>query len=139
MVPVPELLDRFPGVPVDRDALPYFTGLARRRLVLLRCPRCEYWVHPPLPICPRCWHDSLDAAEPTGAGMVHALVRLPAPDGEPRTLVVVELDEHPGLRVTASLATDTDATIGSRVVLAWTADSDPYPRFRPVGDAGGRG
>ena len=60
-------------VPVaDIDGAPFWAGLRRHELVILRCGECRRWVHPPQASCPRCL--SLPpAVEYVGwSGTVHA-------------------------------------------------------------------
>ncbi len=44
---ITEVLDAFPGAPVDRDNLSWYQGLLAGELHVNRCRECETWHHPP--------------------------------------------------------------------------------------------
>lgn len=123
------LLDLFPDVVIDHDNKAYFQGLADRRLVLNRCVECGWWHSEPLrSICPRCRAFAIRPEPVSGDGCIYMMTRLhqgpPVPGvsyDPPLPLVVVELDEQPGLRVTGTVvgAPVDFADIGRRVRLAW--------------------
>jgi hypothetical protein len=85
-------------------------------LPLLRCGRCDRWIHYPRGRCPGCLSDQLVSANARGEGSVYAWV---APRGEvdpPGTVVaIVELDE--GVRITANVEASGPSswTVGDRV------------------------
>jgi uncharacterized OB-fold protein len=88
-------------------------------LRILRCERCGYWVHPPLPRCPACNTRPLEPTPVSGEGRIAAL-----PDGIPIDMAhrqvnaTVELAEQPGLEVAARvLILDSTPRVGSAVRL----------------------
>ena len=49
----------------------FWTGGADGILRLLRCRVCGYWIHPPRPVCPKCWRRELgwEATTPLEEGI----------------------------------------------------------------------
>lgn len=136
-----ELLDLYPGEPVDEDSAFFYRGLLERRLLVQRCDDCGHWIHPPAPICSRCWSWSLTPTEVSGHGRVHLLMKLhqgprvPGVDySEPYPVVTVELDEQPALRFTATTANvpHDRLHLDMRVRLTWIERAGvPVPAFEP--------
>ena len=126
-----DVLDMFPDVLIDHDNKAFYQGLLDRRLVLNRCVACGWWHSEPLrPICPRCRAFSIGPEQVGGDGFIYMMTRLhqgPAIAGvsydPPLTLIAVELDEQPALRVTGTIVgEDADlAEIGRRVRMTWSA------------------
>lgn len=138
-----ELLQRWPGIRLDRDNAAYFRGLAEGRLLLNHCRPCGAWHHPPRPVCPRCWSQDIVAVEVSGAGRIDLLTFLhqgrPGPGidyeaGHP--VCGIGLVEQPGVRVTATVvgADRADLVVGAPVELDWEHyDGGPTPVFRLAG------
>lgn len=104
-----------------RDEEEFWRSGADGRLRMQRCGSCGRWQHPPNPLCFRCLSRQV-AFEPVGGdGSVYSftinhqpwLPRL----RDPYAVIVVELDEQPGLRFVSRLVdTDmADVRIGLRV------------------------
>ncbi len=139
-----ELIDLYPGEPVDHDNAFFYWGLFERKILMLRCNDCGRRHHPAGPVCPTCWSTSLTPTPIGGGGTVHLLIRLhqgpyvPGIDySTPYPVATVELDEQPGLRITAALTGPVTATaqIGTRVRLSWIERGGiPVPAFTPVED-----
>jgi uncharacterized OB-fold protein len=119
----------------------YFEAARHGRLEILRCRACGTWIHYPQPRCPVCRGDDVAPAAVRGTGTVvsHTVTHFPpSPDfgGElPITLVMVELDEQPGLRVVTNLvdASPDDVQIGRRVEVCFEHhDTWSVPQFRPI-------
>ena len=85
----------------------YWTGGEHGELRVLRCDTCRTWVHPPAPICPSCRGRSLTPDATSGRGRLHTYTvnRQPWYPGldPPYVVGIVELDDQPGLRITAGL------------------------------------
>jgi len=84
----------------------YWEAAARGELAIQRCRACHTFVHPPRSECPRCGSTDLAPERVSGQGTVysftighHAASGIPTPFA----LVLVELDEQPGIRVLANL------------------------------------
>lgn len=120
-----------------RETHAYWTSGAEGRLMINHCGHCGYWVHPPGPLCPRCYRSEATPAQVSGTGTLYSftvnhqswLPDLPVPF----VLAVVELDEQPGLRVTANLldCPEDQVRIGLRVRVCFEAHGEIYlPQFR---------
>ena len=96
--PVPE---------ADIDSAPFWAGLRRHELVILRCPDCATFVHPPQASCPRCLSLSLAPEPVSGRGTVYSFTvanREFAPGIRPPYVVaLVDLEEQESLRVVTNL------------------------------------
>jgi uncharacterized OB-fold protein len=142
MISDTELVTRYAGRGITRDSAAHYRGRAERKLLINRCRRCGTWHHPPKPICPACWSDTLEPTPVAGTGTIHLAVFLhqgPPAEGvdysTPYPVVTVELDEQEGLRFTATVvgASNDEITIGRRVRLDWIQRGDePVPAFRLV-------
>jgi len=84
----------------------YWEAAARGEFAIQRCRACRSYVHPPRDACPRCASTDLGGERVSGHGTVysftighHAASGIPTPFA----LVLVELDEQPGLRVLGNL------------------------------------
>ena len=104
-----------------------------------RCRTCGYWLHPPASYCPDCGGRDVAPEAVSGHGEVWSYtVNHHSWDGgtEPYAIVVVELVEQRGLRLTSNLlgcATD-DVRIGMAVqVIFEERDGIWYPLFQPAG------
>ena len=106
----------------DLDTRRFWEATAAGTLALCRCGSCGHWHHPPLEHCRRCAAPT--AFEPvSGHGTVYTFIvqRQPAVvgyfDRVPYAVAIVELDEQPGLRLTARVVdVDVDDVhIGMRV------------------------
>ena len=130
-------------VPVpDETSAPFWAAAARHELVLARCARCATLVHPPDVACPHCRStDPAWAFEPVdGTGVVRSwtVVRqsfLPGFDDDlPFTLVDVELDAAPDVRLIGRLVDGPDAPLrlGDAVVTVFEdlAPGVAVPAFR---------
>jgi len=96
-------------VPVaDIDSAPFWAGLRRHELLILRCAGCRTWVHPPQASCPRCLSLDVRAETPgDGRGTVYSFTvanREFAPGvPPPYVAALVDLDEGDGVRLVTNL------------------------------------
>jgi uncharacterized protein len=128
-------------VPVpDIDSAPFWDGLRREQLMILRCQSCGYWVHPPLAGCPRCLSPNLTAERVSGRGVVYSFTvvnREFAPGIKPPYVVAyVDLEEQEALRMTTNLVNVRigDIKIGMPVqVLFHHAGDMTLALFEPAG------
>jgi uncharacterized OB-fold protein len=135
-----ELLSRYPDQPIDHGNRWRYVGWLEGTLLVNRCADCGRFHEPPSPICPTCWSAAVEPTEVSGRGAVHMAIFLhqgPPADGvdyaTPYPVVVVELDEQPGLRYAGTVvdAANGDISIGRRVELAWLERAgSPRPAFR---------
>jgi uncharacterized OB-fold protein len=114
--PVPE---------ADIDSTPFWAGLRRHELAILRCGECRTFVHPPQASCPRCLSLSLTAEPVSGRGTVYSFTvanREFAPGIKPPYVVaLVDLEEQESLRVVTNLVNvatgDVRIGMGVRVLF----------------------
>lgn len=119
----------------ERSA-PYWTGGANGQLLIGRCLRCGFWIHPPLPVCRSCRSREVGPAPASGRGTVHSWTvnRYKwAPELEPPYVIAeVELVEQPGLIVLTTVRA-ADITIGMEVHVEFerAGDESYVPYFVP--------
>lgn len=123
---------------LDDDNRFFWTSGEDGRLRFLCCGDCDYWIHPPTPRCPRCGGRDVAPRAVSGRGTVWSFTVNHHPwDGsdEPWAVVLVELAEQPGLRLTSNLVgcpPDT-ARIGMEVEVVFEQhDRVWFPVFSPV-------
>jgi uncharacterized protein len=109
-------------VPVaDIDSAPFWEGLRRHELRILRCGDCRTFVHPPQASCPKCLSLELTAEAVSGRGTVYSFTvvnREFAPGVRPPYVAaLVDLEEQDGLRLVTKLVNVTigDVRIGMPV------------------------
>jgi uncharacterized protein len=133
-----------PGMPlpaITDDTRPFWDACRREELVIQQCTACDAFRHPPSPVCWRCRSFAHRWAPVSGHGTVfsHATVHrafLPELEGRvPYVVVVVALDDAPGVRVISNLvdAEPGEVAIGSpvEVVFAALTPEVTVPHFRP--------
>lgn len=125
---------------LDDENTFFWTSGADGKLRFLRCNHCGYYIHPPLPQCPRCASRDIAPAVVTGRGVVHSFTINHQPwDGsdEPWAIVLVELDEQEGLRLTSNMVNcDNDKVrIGMPVHVVFQQYDDTFiPVFEPANE-----
>lgn len=126
-----------PPKPVpDPDTQPFWDAVEERRLMVQRCAECGHWIWQPRPLCPRCRADDPRWSEVSGAGtvaswtVVHPPVLAVWQSAVPFVILLVELDDAPGVRMVGQLV-DTDGgrlrgdegvDFGVPVSLTWRSD-----------------
>jgi uncharacterized protein len=126
--PIPDADDRF-----------FWDGVAAGRFLLERCASCKTKRHPPSPMCAVCLSTEREAYEASGRGTVYSWIAShhpSEPDGEPRIVVLVDLEE--GVRFVANLQGIAlgDVTVGLPVEVFFAeVDGTVLPQFRPVEEA----
>lgn len=116
----------------------FWTGGERGELRITFCEACDRAIHPPELTCPVCLDRKTTLRAVTGTGTIYSFTinrQQWAPDMVvPFALAVVDLDDAPGVRITARLIeVDLDAVaIGDRVeVLFEQCGTIWFPLFRP--------
>ncbi|HEX6236026.1 MAG TPA: Zn-ribbon domain-containing OB-fold protein [Acidimicrobiales bacterium] len=116
----------------------FWTSGKDGRLRFLRCQACGYYLHPPLPRCPRCGGREVAPEAVSGRGEVHSYTVNHQPwDGgtEPYVIALVALPEQEGLRLTTNVVgcPADDVHIGMPVRVTFE-HRDPvwFPLFEPV-------
>lgn len=122
----------------------FWTGGATAELRILCCHGCGYWIHPPAPVCPRCWSREVAPRTASGRATVHTFTvnhQVWNPTWEhPYAIAVVELAEQQGLRLTTNLVgiSAEEVRIGMDVEVVFERHEDVWlPLFAPVEGAGG--
>jgi len=135
----------------DEDSAPFWDGCARGELLVQRCANCGRPRIPPRPMCPSCRSSASGWEQLSGRGTVWSLV-VPHPPllaayaaVAPYNVVVVALDEDPGLRMVGNVVTGPDAPLNSvdpstlgigdavEVVFDTPVDGIAMPRWRRAG------
>jgi uncharacterized OB-fold protein len=120
----------------------YWQGAQRHELVLMRCEDCSYYEHPPRPTCSRCQSERLAPETVSGLGTIYSfsVMRRPGNPGFdellPYAVVIVDLDEQPGLRAAGNLpgVPIDEIRIGMRVEVDFDDVSADItlPQWRPA-------
>ena len=123
MRPLPEL---------TAENTAFWTGGARGELMIAFCADCARAIHPPQVICPGCGGGEVAARPVAGTGAVYTYTVNHQPwypgMAVPFALAVVDLDDAPGVRVTAEVIdTDPDTVqIGQRMEIAFRETGDVW-------------
>jgi uncharacterized OB-fold protein len=133
-VPAPDDVTRF-----------YWQAAADHRLVLQRCRSCQKMQYPPEVCCLHCQREEFDAVESIGRGVIYSYSVVDRPlhagfvDALPYVVVLVELDDQPGLRIVANLIdvpAGTPLSCGLPVEVTFEErGSVTLPQFRLPGTA----
>ena len=125
------------------DVAFFWTSGADGVLRLLRCNNCQFFIHPPGPVCPRCLSRDLGPQAVSGRGQVATYTvnyQQWIPGSDPYIIAWVALDEQPDVRLTTNLVEvePDDVVIGMAVEVVFEQSEDVYlPLFRPVTDGAG--
>ena len=120
----------------------FWTAGRTGRLQILRCQDCGYFIHPPVPICPRDHSKRLAPEAVSGNATVATFTInhqewMPGPE-TPYVVAIVELEEQPDVRLTTNLVgcAPGDVSIGMPVRVVFEHHAAPdgdiwLPRFEP--------
>lgn len=127
----------------DRDTGGFFQAARERRLVVKACHSCATPLHLPRAYCYHCGSWDTGWREVGGAATLYAwtvVVRQFHPAyPAPYTVVLVDLDEAPAVRLAGYFAGRPELRAGQPMELWWdevdTGDGPPValPNWRPVG------
>ena len=119
---------------IDFDTFPYWEGCRHKKLLILRCLDCGFWIHPPLAVCSSCWSEKIEAQEVSGKAGVYSFTVTPLPERASSFVTVwAELREQERLIVIGQLigANSANIEIGDPLVLDWVGLGDHFvPAFR---------
>jgi uncharacterized protein len=122
------------GIPpaVTEETEAFWSAAKEGRLVIERCSNCGADSFPPRGMCRHCRSRSMTAVEVTGPGRVYSFTvnyQRWLPDLEvPYAIVLVEFDDHPGVRVAGRLrgCPPEDAAIGMVVDVGFEEGPGGY-------------
>jgi len=117
----------------------FWTSGRDGRLRFLCCGDCEYFIHPPSPVCPRCWSRAVGPRPVSGQATLHSFTvnhQRWSPDiDQPYVIGLVQLAEQEDLRLTTNIVNVAveDVSIGMGVRVTFE-DHDPIfvPLFEPA-------
>ena len=124
---------------IDRDNEAYWTWGREGKLAIHRCALCEYYVHPPVPFCPRCESRDVAPQAVSGRGRVVTFTinhkAWVAELADPYVLALVAIAEQDDVRIPCNIVEcDPDAVdFDMEVEVVFEPVEDLWiPLFRPV-------
>jgi uncharacterized OB-fold protein len=131
-------------VPAPDDVSGFFwNAAAEHRLVLQRCRSCLKLQYPPEVCCVHCQAEEFEPADVSGRGVIYSYAVVDRPlhagfvNALPYVVVLVELDEQPGLHILTNLVDVPERTTlscGMPVEVAYEdRGSVTLPQFRLSG------
>ena len=121
----------------DRDTAGFFAAAAEGRLVYKACQDCDNAIHPPTDHCPKCGGWSTVWREASGRGRLYSwttVMHQIHPDyPAPYTLVVVELEDAPQVRLVGRLDGEPELKEGQpmQVWFEKLDDGAVLPQWKP--------
>jgi uncharacterized protein len=122
---------------ITPETEPFWTGGAVGELRIAACGACDHRIHPPQLICPSCLSRDVAPCVASGEGFIHSFTinhqQWVADLAVPYALIVVDLADQPGVRLTARLETAdlSRIEIGAAVKVDFEERSGVYiPFFR---------
>jgi len=127
---------------IDDLTRPFWQAAARQQLMIQRCQECNYFNHPPRPLCDACLSQRLEFVPVSGRGTVYSYTIMHQPNiagfekEVPYINILVELDEQPRLFMVSYLpmVEQSKIRIGGRVEVTFEKINDEVtlPQFRLV-------
>jgi len=130
---------RRPVPALEPETEAFWRACRAGRLEFRRCVACNYFVHPPRPVCPRCRGRELAPTPVSGRGRVFSYTInyqawFPG-QAVPYAIALVEIEEQPGLRLTTNIVNcpldRIDVGMRVRVVFENLTDEVAVPLFEP--------
>lgn len=93
----------------DKLSKAFWDGARERKLVIQRCADCDYYNHPPRPVCDACLSQRLEFQTVSGDGTIYSFTVMHQrdvagfEDEAPFINIVVELAEQPLLLMVANV------------------------------------
>ncbi|MBM4256185.1 MAG: hypothetical protein FJ147_09840 [Deltaproteobacteria bacterium] len=125
---------------IDELTKPFWQAAAQHQLALQRCQDCNYFNHPPRPLCDACLSQRLEFVPVSGRGTVYSYTVMHQPNiagfekEVPYINMLVELDEQPRLFMVSFLPiSERDKIrIGGKVEVTFDKINDEVtlPQFR---------
>ena len=118
----------------------FWTGGLDGKLLIMACGDCDHRIHPPQLVCPNCLSENVAPRQASGLGTIYSFTInrqawMPGLD-VPYALVIVDLDDQPGVRLTTRLAgwSGGGVEIGAKVEVDFEPSGDvAIPTFRLAG------
>jgi hypothetical protein len=117
----------------------FWQGGGSGQLLILRCSRCRWFIHPPAPVCPRCLARDPAPEAVSGRAVLASFTvnhQVWRPDlNEPYVIGIVELPEQRGLRLTTNVINcpPGDVRIGMTLRVVFEQHEDVFlPLFEPI-------
>ena len=127
---------------VDDLTRPFWEAAARQQLVVQRCQDCEYFNHPPRPVCDACQSQRLTFVPVSGRGHIYTFAVMHQPNIAgfeqeiPYINLLVELEEQPRLFMVSNLpiSAKENVRIGGAVEVYFAPIDEEItlPQFHPV-------
>ena len=118
----------------------YWEGAKRHELLIMRCQKCRFWIHPPMLDCPKCQSPEVKPERASGKGTVYSFSIMhnagnPGFEGElPYAVAIVELIEQKGLFTVSNIldcpAKDVRIGMAVEVVFQDVTPEVTLPQFR---------
>lgn len=125
----------------DEDSRPFWEGCRRGELLMQRCAACRRFRFYPRPMCPDCRSFDSTWEKMSGRGSIYSWIVAHKPvmpafaDRVPMAVVLVELEEDPGLRLVGNLRDCANERIEIglpvEVIFEAVADDVTLPQWRP--------
>lgn len=123
---------------VDHDSEAFWTWGREGRLAIYRCTDCAYYIHPPVPFCPRCESRNVAPEAVSGRGRVVTftinykawVAGLPVP----YALALVVIEEQADIRIPCNIVECAveDVSFDMLVEVVFEPAEDVWiPLFRP--------
>ncbi|NWG52850.1 MAG: OB-fold domain-containing protein [Hydrogenophilaceae bacterium] len=124
----------------DRETGRFFEAAAEGKLVFRACNACNHALHPPTAHCPYCQSWDTGWRESNGVGRLHAWTvvahQIHPAFPAPYTLVVVELEDAPEVRLMGRLDGAPALHPGQRMQVWFEKldDGAALPQWRPASE-----
>jgi uncharacterized OB-fold protein len=109
------------------------------KLRFLHCAACDYYIHPPLPLCPKCMVAEPQPKPVSGRATVRSVTINSQPWGPglppSYAIAIVGMDEQADLNLTTNIVgiAPEDVRIGARVQVVFEQREDVFvPLFEPL-------
>ena len=122
---------------LDADNRAFWTGGAQGHLMICRCGDCGQWLHPPQPLCRKCWSENVAAQPVSGRGTIDSFTvnHQPWMPGleVPFVIARVALEEDSSIYITTNIVgcPVDDVAVGDAVSVTFEEDDGIFfPLFR---------
>lgn len=124
----------------DTDTAPFWAAAREKRLVVQKCNGCGTLRFPPRPYCGACRSADMSWKDMSGRGKLWSFVVVHNPtmpdfaDKVPFPVIVVELDDAPGIRMTGNIVAKPGAAINSVDPKTLQIGAPLQVTFQPMAD-----